>query len=498
MNKLNLRGSSPTTRWFVIGLSLLLTAPCSLCLAEATASTASNGDIDLARHLESAFEKVADQASPSVVVISTKRKVGVAADSQDGDDEDNSRRFEGTPFEYFFKHLPQEHPRDVEGQGSGVILRKDGYILTNVHVIDGADTITVQLKDGTKFENAKVIGTDERIDVAVIKVDAKNLPAAKLGNSDEVKVGQWAIAIGAPYELDYSVTVGFVSAKGRTGVWSRGSNAYEDYIQTDASINPGNSGGPLCDIEGRVIGINTLIRGLNRGIAFAIPINMAMDSAEKLIKDGKVTRPWIGISIEALSDNKALASRVKNLKEGVVVTQIEDGTPAAKSDLALADIIVAVDGVPVKTPRELQRQILRKEIGQKVMLNVVRDEKPIQIALQTGEMPGQLQQASHERRIKPEVEGAFGLTVQTLTKELAERLKLEVTEGVVVTDVADGSVAQREGLQRGDVITAIDRTATRSAEDFKAAIAKADPGKGVLLYVHRDRASVFVVLKDSK
>ena len=498
MNKLNLRGSSPTTRWFAIGLSLLLAAPGSLCLAEATASTAYNGDIDLARHLESAFEKVADQTSPSVVVITTKRKVSAAAESQDGEDEDNGREFEGTPFEYFFRHLPQDHPRDVEGQGSGIILRKDGYILTNMHVIDGADTITVQLKDGTKFENAKVVGADERIDVAVIKVDAKNLPAARLGNSDEVKVGQWAIAIGAPYELDYSVTVGFISAKGRTGVWSHGSNAYEDYIQTDAAINPGNSGGPLCDIEGRVIGINTLIRGLNRGIAFAIPINMAMDSAEKLIKDGKVTRPWIGIGIEALSDNKALADRVKNLKDGVVVTQIEDGTPAAKSDLALADIIVGVDGVPVKTPRELQRQILRKEIGQKVMLSVVRDEKPIQIALQTGEMPDQLRQASHEHRVKPEVEGAFGLTVQSLTKDLAERLKLEVTEGVVVTDVAEGSVAQREGLQRGDVITAIDRTVTRSAEDFKAAIAKADPGKGVLLYVHRDRASVFVVLKDSK
>jgi Do/DeqQ family serine protease len=498
MDKLNRHSSSPTTQWFAIGLSLLLTAPCSLCLAEATVPAANNGDIDLARHLESAFEKVADQTSPSVVVITTKRKVGLAADSLDGDDENNGRQFEGTPFEYFFRHLPQEHPRDVEGQGSGIILRKDGYILTNGHVIDGADTITVQLKDGTKFENAKVVGTDERIDVAVIKVDAKNLPAAKLANSDEVKVGQWAIAIGAPYELDYSVTVGFVSAKGRTGVSSRGSNAYEDYIQTDASINPGNSGGPLCDIEGHVIGINTLIRGLNRGIAFAIPINMAMDSAEKLIKDGKVTRPWIGIGIEALSDNKALASRVKNLKEGVVVTQIEDGTPAAKSDLALADIIVAVDGVPVKTPRELQRQILRKEIGQKVMLSVVRDEKPIQIAMQTGEMPGQLQQASHERRIKPEVEGAFGLTVQSLTKELAERLKLEVMDGVVVTDVADGSAAEREGLQRGDVITAIDRTVTHSVEDFKAAIAKADPAKGVLLYVHRGRTSVFVVLKDSK
>jgi Do/DeqQ family serine protease len=497
MNKLNLRSNSPAIRWVTIGLSVLVAAA-PVGFAKSEAPAASNGDIELARHLESAFEKVADQASPSVVVITTKRKIGGVTDQQDGEDGDNSQQFEGTPFEFFFRHFPQGRPRDVEGQGSGFILRKDGYILTNMHVIDGADTITVQLKDGTKFENAKVIGTDDRTDIAVIKVDAQNLPAARLANSDEVKVGQWAIAIGAPYELDYSFTVGFVSAKGRPPMGDPAIVATIDYIQTDAAINPGNSGGPLCDIEGRVIGVNTLIRGLNRGIAFAIPINVAMDSAEKLITDGKITRPWIGIGIEALSDNKNLADRVKNLKDGVVVSQIQDGAPAAKSDLALADIIVAVDGVPVKTPRELQRQILHKQIGQKVILDVVRDEKNIKIALQTGEMPNHLQRVSHERRITPDVEGAFGLTVQSLTKELAEHLKLEVTEGVVVTDVADGSVADRAGLQRGDVITSIDRKPARSSEDFKAAIAKADPDKGVLLYVHRDHASVFVVLKDSK
>jgi serine protease Do len=498
MDKLSLRSGSPAARWFTIGLSLFLTASCSLCLAEATTVPASNGDLELARRLEGAFENVADKTSPSVVVITTKRKIAAVSDSQDGDGEDNGQQFEGTPFEFFFKHLPPQHPRDVESQGSGIILRKDGYILTNQHVIDEAGTITVLLKDGTKLENAKVIGVDDRIDVAVIKVDAKDLPAAKLGNSDEVRVGQWAIAIGAPYELDYSFTVGFVSAKGRSGVVSRGSNAYEDYIQTDAAINPGNSGGPLCDIEGRVIGVNTLIRGLNRGIGFAIPINLAMDSAEKIIKDGKVTRPWIGIGIKELSDDKDLAELAKDLKSGVVVTEIHSDTPAAKSDLEPADIIVAVDGVAVKTPRELQQQILRKKIGQKVILDVVRGAKNIQVALQTGEMPDQLQLAAHEHRVKPKAESAFGLTVQTLTKELAERLKLEVTEGVVVTDVAEDSVAQQKGLQRGDVITAIDRAPTRSVEDFRAAIAKADQDKSVLLYVQRGRASTFVVLKDSK
>jgi len=485
-------------RWLTIGFSVLLATSCSFCLAEATPA-ASNGDLDVARHLEGAFERVADQTSPSVVVITTKHKVTGVPDSKDGEDnDDNGQQFDGTPFEFFFRHMPQQQPRDVESQGSGIILRKDGYILTNLHVIDEAGTITVLLKDGTKFENAKVVGSDDRIDVAVIKVDAKNLPAAKIGDSDAVKVGQWAIAIGAPYELDYSFTVGFVSAKGRTGVASRGSNAYEDYIQTDAAINPGNSGGPLCDIEGRVIGINTLIRGLNRGIGFAIPINMAMDSAEKLIKDGKVKRPWIGIGINDLSEDKELTEFVKDVKDGVVVAEITDGTPAGKSGLQPADVILAVDGVPVKTRRELQQQILHKKIGQKAILDVVRGDKTIQVALLTEEMPDQLQTVANEHRVKPQVETAFGLTVQPLTKDLAERLKLEITDGIVVMDVAEGSAGQQRGLQRGDVITAVDRIPAHSIDDFKAAVAKADEDKGVLLFVHRGRASRYVVLKDSK
>ncbi len=489
---------SQTNRWFTIGLAVFLTAACPALFAAATPVATSNSDIDLARHLENAFEKVADQASPSVVVITTQSKIGGGAESTEGDEGDNNQQFEGTPFEFFFKHLPQGHPRNIDKQGSGIILRKDGYILTNQHVVDGADSITVRLKDGTEYKDAKVIGTDDHTDIAVIKVDAKDLPVARFANSDEVRVGQWAIAIGAPYELDYSFTVGFVSAKGRPPMGDPGIVATIDYIQTDAAINPGNSGGPLCDIEGRVIGINTLIRGLSRGIGFAVPINVAMDSAEKLIKDGKVTRPWIGISIDALSENKELAEWAKPVKDGVVVREIHAGTPAAKSSLKPADIIVAVDGVPVKAPRDLQRQILRKEVGQKVMLDVVRGGKTIQVALQTGEMPDVVQYAARVHPHKPKAESVFGLTVQTLTKELGEQLKLENAEGVVVVNVADGSAAQQKGLQRGDVITEVDRVPVHSAEDFKAAIDKIGPEKGVLLYVQRGGTSTFVVLKDSK
>ena len=498
MDKQYLRGGFQTARWLTIGFSLILAAATPACFAESAATPASNGDIDLARRLEGAFERVAEQASPSVVVITTKHKAPTVSESQGGEDQENGQQFEGSPFEIFFRRMPQQHAPDVESQGSGIILRKDGYILTNQHVIDGGGQITVLLKDGTKFTNATVVGIDDRIDVAVIKVDGKDLPAAKLGDSDGVKIGQWAIAIGAPYELDYTFTVGFVSAKSRSGVASHGGNAYEDYIQTDAAINPGNSGGPLCDIEGRVIGINTLIHGLNRGIGFAIPINMAMDSADKIIKEGKVKRPWIGIGISEFSEDKDYADLVKGVKEGVVVTEIREGTPAAKSDLQPADVIVAVDGTPVKTPRELQQQILHKNIGQKVVLNVVRGAKKMEVTIQTDEMPDQLQTVSLEHRLTPKAESAFGLTVQTLTKDLAERLKIEASDGVVVTDVADGGVAQEKGLQRGDVITSVDRVPAHSVEDFKSAIGKADQDKGVLMYVRHGRATTFVVLKDSK
>jgi Do/DeqQ family serine protease len=489
-----------SARGFTLGLTLFAVASCPALFAATTPAPTATGDLDLARHLQNAFENVADLTSPSVVVITSLRKVSETPEAPDGEEGDNGQQFQGTPFEFFFKRLPHGGSRDVDSQGSGIIIRKDGYILTNLHVVDGADTITVRLKDGTEYKDAKLVGSDERTDIAVIKVDAKDMSAAKIANSDEVKVGQWAIAIGAPYELDYSFTVGFVSAKGRPPMGDPGIVATIDYIQTDAAINPGNSGGPLCDIEGRVIGINTLIRGLNRGIGFAIPINVAMDSADKLIKDGKVTRPWIGIGIDALADDKEMSEMVKPLKDGVVVKEIHAGTPAAKSTLRPADIIVAVDGTPVKNPRDLQRQILHKEVGQKVMLDVMRGGKSIQVALLTGEMPNTVQFAAHEHLHKqPKTESAYGLTVQTLTKDLADRLKLDSgTDGVVVMDVAEGSAAQQKGLQHGDVITEIDRAPVHSVEDFTAAMDKVAPDKGVLLYVQRGGTSTFVVLKDSK
>ncbi len=433
-------------------------------------TTPGNGDLDIARRLENAFVKVAEQASSSVVVITCTRKLGAGEGEEGGGQVPHG--FEGTPFEYFFKRrgAPEQMP-DIDSAGSGIVYRKDGYILTNQHVVDGAEKIKVRLRDGREFA-AKIVGVDERTDVAIIKVEAKDLSAAQLADSDKIRVGQWAIAIGAPYELDYSFTVGHVSA-------------YEDYIQTDASINPGNSGGPLCDIEGRVVGINTLIRGLNRGIGFAIPINMARPVADQLIDHGKVIRPWLGVAIAPLSENKELQELTK-LKDGVVVQEIRPGTPAAASDLKPADIITTVDGVPVKSPRELQQQVLGKKIGQKVILDVMRDGKAIKVPVQTAEMKDEVVVATRKPTEKSAAEPAFGLTVQNA----------DDGQGVVVRDVTDGSIAAEKGLQPGDVITEVDRHPVKNAADFKAALAKADAKKGVLVYLKRGASSTFVVLKE--
>ncbi len=467
---------------------LLLVANASF----AAESVAGNGDLDIARRLEAAFVKVAEQASQSVVVIRSTQKAS-AVSAQPGDE---ANEFEGTPFEFFFKRRgqPLPQPKDQDSEGSGIILRKEGYILTNNHVVDGADKIKVRLRDGRELE-AKVVGFDERTDLAILKVEANDLVVAQLGDSAAVKVGQWAIAIGAPYELEFSFTVGHISAKGRSALFSRTGSAYEDYIQTDASINPGNSGGPLCDIEGRVIGINTLIRGLNRGIGFAIPINMAKDIAEQLVAKGKVVRPWLGIQIEALSENKEFQEFTK-LKDGVVVKEIRPDTPAAASDLKAADIIIAVDGVKVVSPRELQQQVLAKKIGQKITLDVSRDGQPVKVTVQTAEMKDPILRAAAPVIEKADFESTLGFSVQTVTKQLASHYDLTVEQGIVVTDVEEESPAARRGLQEGDLITEVNRQPVRALPEFHSAMAKADLKKGVLLYIKRGENSTFVVVKD--
>src|SRR4029077_18787283 len=292
---------------------------------------------DVVHQLNNAFAKVFETVAPGVVIIETSKKSEISESSPLDD-----LFFQGPPDENRPRRNP-DTPRPVQSEGSGFILRPDGYILTNVHVIEDEDKIDVKLRDGREF-SARVVGADERTDIAVIKVDGKDLPGVQLGDSDAVRVGQLAFAIGAPFKLDYTFTYGVISGKGRSKLLQSGGYSISDYLQTDASINPGNSGGPLFDIDGKVIGMNTLINGMNRGLGFAIPINMAKEIGSELVAGRKIVRPWLGIRIETLGDAPSIRDLFKGADKGVVVRTIEADAPASKSNLRPFDVITHVDG----------------------------------------------------------------------------------------------------------------------------------------------------------
>ena len=367
---------------------------------------------DVVHQLNNAFAKVFETVAPSVVIIEITKK------NDSGDAPSLEDLFQGPPDEANPRGAPQGN-LPIQSEGSGFILRADGYIVTNFHVVEGADKIQVKLHDGREFEG-KVAGTDEKTDIAVVKIEATDLPVVRLGDSDAVRVGEFAFAIGAPYNLDYTFTYGVVSGKGRSKLFPTNNYAISDYIQTDASINPGNSGGPLCNIDGSVIGMNTLINGLNRGLGFAIPVNMIKEISGELIAGHKILRPWLGIQIQTLGENEAVRDLLKGIKQGVLVGTIVAGAPAEKSDLHPLDVITHVDGSAVTTDSQLQREILKKKIGQTVELTVWRKGQTIKVPVKTGELPNDVSLVSNEQTaptpLKPEDTGMMGLQVQDLTK----------------------------------------------------------------------------------
>jgi len=479
--------------WLALVVTLLL-SPLALAAKENSPA------MDLARQLNQAFIEVADKASPAVVVIKLAHK----PDYRDLDEGSNPffdmvpelrKRFE----EQFKKRQQRQSSREpvYDSQGSGIVIREDGYILTNSHVVEGADSIMVKLKDGTEYEGAEIKGVDSQSDVAIIKINAKNLTVAKLGDSSKTRVGEFAIAIGAPFELDYSVTFGHVSAKGRR-VFSDLVMMDQDFIQTDASINPGNSGGPLVNIEGEVVGINTLIRGMNRGIGFAIPINLAREVSDQLIKEGRFSRTWLGINIESLSESKEYRNLVSTVKQGVVVRSVVRDGPVANSDLQPADIITAVDGKEVANAQDLKGEIRTKPVGKPVTLDVVRDDKRIKVKVKPGEMQDEGSPELQARKSKDTAEpGLIGLVVQTLTRELAKQFEVELTEGVIVTEVKSGSIADQKGIKEGDIITSVNRKRVGTPREFKDALKAANLKQGVLLQMIGDGGRRFELLKDS-
>lgn len=369
------------------------------------------------------------------------------------------------------------------GVGSGVIVDARGFVLTNNHVVERADEIELTLRDGRTFKGA-VVGRDPKADLAVVKIDTPEaLPVAVLGDSDQLKVGQWAVAIGNPFGLGHSMSVGVISGTGRGDL---GLATFEDYIQTDAAINPGNSGGPLLNIRGEVIGINTAINPVGRGIAFAIPINAAKDIMQQLIEHGRVVRGFLGVVIQTLSPELADKFAISE-NGGVLVGDILRESPAEKAGLKRGDIIVAFAGKPVHKMQELQQLVASTRPGTSVQVQLWRDRQAQTIALEIGEMK--------DPEPPPEPAGSrFGLTLDALTKDLAKQFDLKTDHGVVVTNVESGSPAARDGLRKGDVILEVERRPVPTLEAFQNMVRTLNPDDHVLLLILREGRSFYTIL----
>ena len=417
---------------------------------------------------ETALTDVAESVSPSVVSIQV---------------EVTRPQNEGVPF--FFGG--QGRGGIVRGGGSGVILRPDGYILTNNHVVREASRIEVRLKNGKSFP-ATLVGADSATDLAMLKIDAKGLPQAEFASSEKARVGQFVIAIGSPFGLDYTVTTGVLSAKGRGGI---GANEIEDYLQTDASINPGNSGGPLVNLHGRVLGINTMIIGRGSGIGFAIPAEIAQRVARQLIDNGTVKRAWLGVSFQEITPELA-AHFGGTFDGGALVNAVVPQGPADKAGLQAGDVITAVGGQKIREGHDLLRTVLRHGVGERLSLDVRRGDKMKKISLVTGERPSEDGAQSRQQGVQDD--SMLGLALEDLTPRLRERFRYEGDGRVFVRGVAPGSDADRAGLRPGDIILQADRQAVRSIADVRTAL---KDGKA-LLYVERESRRFFQPISRSK
>ena len=451
-----------------------------------------------AKELSKAFSSAAKAAMPAVVSIKVEKTVTGPALGFGGPEGFNDPLDQFPPEfrrRFFGRRGPQpQTPRKYrqEGQGSGFIISEDGYILTNNHVVGAVDKITVELKDGRTFTNAKLIGTDPDSEVALIKIDGDKFPVLPMGDSGKIEIGDWVIAIGNPFGLSETVTVGVISGVGRN--LDRHIAQYEDFIQTDAAINPGNSGGPLIDLDGRVIGINTAIvseSGGYMGIGFAIPINMARNIGEQLKTRGKVSRGYLGLAAQDVDADKA---ELLDLKEaaGCVVSMVESGSPADKAGLKVNDVILAIDGKKIQSFDAFRNEVAMLLPGTKVRLEILRSGKTRELTATLAER--QDDTTAKQEQPASESQRALGLEVQDLTEDLAEQLQLKAGEGVIVTAVAPDSAAAEKGIQPQDVIASVNGRAVTSVKEFTAAVKRSSKSGKVLLLVKRGDRSQFVTV----
>jgi len=417
----------------------------------------------------SAFSRVAEAMTPTVVHIDI---TGTLVQQSPFGDNPFFREFFGEPQQW-----QQRVP--IRALGSGVIISADGYIITNNHVVANADSVEVELYDGTK-QKAKLIGTDPNTDLAVVKIDpTMNMQYATLGDSDEVKVGEWVIAIGSPRGLDWTVTAGIVSAKNRSEIGALGPAGYEDFIQTDASINPGNSGGPLINLKGEVIGINSLIVSASmgsEGLGFAIPSNIAKEISQSLVQHGKVVRGYMGVNIQELTPEIAKSLKLEKQMRGVIVTDLTPGGPAENAGIEQGDVILEYNGKNVESVAQLRNMVASTSPGQSVRIRVLREKKEVELMLMVGDL-------AKDQLTRPQVGNELlGVSVQTVTPQIARQQGLRKAEGVIITEVNKKSAAEAVGIEKGDIIYRVNNSAVNTPGEFNKLVAKAaEEGQAVLL-----------------
>jgi serine protease Do len=479
-------------------LSMLATfALCFFLLTTQAGAADQENDIAMLNRSAKAFSSVVRKAGPAVVYI------GVEKTNKNFSGRGQLDMFNDPFFEHFFgKKFDRFHqessPFKQHGAGSGFIISPDGLILTNNHVVDDADTIRVRLADKREF-TASVVGTDPQSDVALIKINGKNLPTLALGDSDTLEVGEWVIAIGSPFELSQTVTVGVVSAKGRSRM---GISDYENFIQTDAAINPGNSGGPLLNIHGKVVGINTAIfsrSGGYMGIGFAIPVNMAKAVEEQLRSSGKVTRGWLGLAIQDMNEDLAQSFGV-NKTDGILIAEVTKGSPAEKAGIQQGDILLSLNGDKVLDVTGLRNRIAMTAPGSEVTLQVFREGRKKDIRVIITEQPADFSQATRMRLRKSNSSllDNMGLTLQELTPELAKQFGYDEEQGILVTQVAPNSPADSVGIQAGQLIEEVNKIRVHSMADLKKAVKKGNNPNRLLLRIRAGEYSKYVVLRIEK
>ncbi len=431
------------------------------------------------------FADLVEILKPSVVNIST---TSVVKPRGFRDRMPKSPFGENDPFEEFFKKFfgdTPQHEYKQQGLGSGFIISEDGYVVTNNHVVEKAEDISIILENGDKYD-ATVVGKDPKTDVAVIKFEPEGkLQAVKFGNSDNLRIGDWVIAIGNPFGLGYTVTAGIVSAKGR----SLGLGVYDDFIQTDASLNPGNSGGPLFNLNGEVVGVNTAIVARGQGIGFAIPINMAEFVIEQLKEGGKVARGWLGVYVQKLTPEIASSLNLKE-DEGALVSDVTPGSPAEKAGITRGDVIVEFEGKKIEDVSDLTTLAGVTPPGTEVKIKLIHDGETKNITVQLADSPEQEAGVGEAK-----VEEKLGLAVRELTPQMVQRFNLDVDEGVIIADVEGGSVAAEAGLRPGDVILEVDKQQIKNLKDYTSAVDGVKPGSTALFLVKRGENTIYAALR---